>query len=80
MSQPNGPKYYVFCSDFKEHQDAGPWRSYDLESEGNSLDELLENAVYWQVDQDGGSLGDTPADDADAVSYIETWFAEQADQ
>lgn len=36
--------------------DAGPWRSYELYTEGNSLVELLGNATVTEVDQDGGEL------------------------
>ena len=60
---------------FKDHEDEGQWRSYDLETEGATLEECLENAVYWQTDQDGGSLGDIPADDDRAVAAIEKWWA-----
>lgn len=31
----------------------GPFRHYDLETEGTNLDELVDNAVIWEVDEDG---------------------------
>jgi hypothetical protein len=39
-----------------DYCDEGPWRSYQLETYGNSLDECLKNAGIEEVDQDGGSL------------------------
>lgn len=68
------PKYSITLPDFKDHQDSGVWRSYELQAEGNTLQELLDSAVYYMVDQDGGELGFKAADDADAVSYINTYF------
>jgi hypothetical protein len=43
--------------------DDGPFRSYQLQTEGATLLELVNNAYVWEVDQDGGdheggSLGD----------------------
>lgn len=69
--------FNLFEADFKDHQDEPPWRSYDLETEGDTLEELLDNAVYWQTDQDGGSLGEVPADDDEAQEYIIKWFHEK---
>lgn len=66
--------FTIECNDFKEHRDAGPWRSYDLHTEGSTLEELLNNAVYWQIDQDGGCLGYVSADDSIAVEYITTEY------
>jgi hypothetical protein len=64
----------ISCENFKDHEDEGRWRSYDLETEGETLEELLANAVYWQIDQDGGSLGEVEADDDHAVDYITKEF------
>jgi hypothetical protein len=67
-------KLSIFIEDCKEHEDSGAWRSYDLETEGETLDECLDNAVYWQVNQDGESLGGIPADDDLAIRLItEKW-------
>lgn len=38
------------------YQDCGPFRSYRLDSFGNSLEEMLDNATIAEVDQDGGEL------------------------
>lgn len=67
-------KHSIECADFKDHDDSGRWRSYDLETFGDTLDELLDNAIYWQTDQDGGSLGECAADDDAAVEYITKEF------
>lgn len=64
----------IECRDFKDHDEGGRWRSYDLETYGHTLEELLSNAVYWQTDQDGGSIGDVPADDPAAQEYIEAEY------
>jgi hypothetical protein len=56
-----------------DYQDEPPWRAFELFSEGRSVEELIESAVYWQIDQDGGSLGSIPADDPKAVEYIIEW-------
>ena len=77
MSNPNETWYSIEAPDFMDHQDCGPWRSYDLQAEGRSVDELIESAVYWQIDQDGGSLGDIPADDNRAVEFILNWCKER---
>lgn len=61
---------YMFFNDCKVHDGSGVFRSYDLETDGATLDECLENAVYWQVDQDGGSLGMIEADDDRAIDLI----------
>lgn len=31
------------------------FRSYELSTEGSSREELIDNAVIWEIDQDGGS-------------------------
>jgi hypothetical protein len=38
------------------YQDIRPWRSYHLESWGNSYDELIENALITEMSQDGEEL------------------------
>lgn len=65
-------KFEISFTDFKDQDDAG--RSYDLYTEGETLEECLERACYFMIDQDGGCLGDCPADDDAAVEYIiEKW-------
>lgn len=46
-------------------QDAGPWRSFRLYSEGSTFDELRANAWIEEVDQDGGTLRDYGLDKAE---------------
>lgn len=38
------------------YQDIGPWRSYHFNTSGDSLQELIDNAVVSEIDQDGGEL------------------------
>lgn len=57
-------KYSIEVSDFASpFADYGPWRSHDLSTEGNSLRELIDNAQVFEVDQDGGELGNYPLSD-----------------
>jgi hypothetical protein len=53
---PKQEKFYVsidedsgFCN-----EDEGGFRSYQLQADGESLNELLDSAMIWEVDQDGG--------------------------
>ena len=39
-----------------EYADSGPWRSYSLETSGDTLKDLFLNAQIAETDQDGGSL------------------------
>ena len=34
--------------------DDGPFRSYTLQASGTTLREVLDDAIIWEVDQDGG--------------------------
>lgn len=52
-----------------DYQDEGPWRSYGVQSEGSTIDELLENAYIYETDQDGGELNCYPIDDASNEVY-----------
>lgn len=46
------------CSHFEPR-----WASYDMIiTEGNTLEELLDNASVFVIDQDGGELGELSAD------------------
>ncbi len=49
-----------------DYRDSGPWRSYELQTEGNTELELLENAVVFELDQDGGELGDIAYEDCNS--------------
>jgi hypothetical protein len=60
----------ISISNVKDDSDDGRWCSYDLDTEGNTLDELLDNASYYMTDQDGGEIGFTEADDALAYELI----------
>jgi len=46
------------------YQDAGPWRSYHLSASGKNLEECLADAHIFEIDQDGGELGDFKLGDA----------------
>jgi hypothetical protein len=60
----NGPRpmlSYIpkFCIDTTldvQYRDIGPWRSYQLYTTGDSLDEMIKNATVSEIDQDGGDL------------------------
>lgn len=52
-----------------EYQDAGPWRSYGLESSGETIEELFENATIYETDQDGGEIDSYSIDDAEVEVY-----------
>lgn len=39
-----------------EYRDCGQWRDYYLESWGETLDELIDNATIAEIDQDGGEI------------------------
>lgn len=70
--------FNIFIPNFKQHEDQGRWRTYDLEAHGDTLDELIDSAVYWQTDEDGGEMGEVPADDVKAQSFIIDWYERQA--
>lgn len=73
-------KYEISAPDFREYEDEGPWRSLDLYTEGDTLEELLDSACYFMTDQDGGSLGEREADDDKAQAYIADEFNKQTRQ
>ena len=50
------------------------WSNKELTTYGNTLNELLDNASYFFIDQNGGELGDDVADDQDAINYITDWY------
>lgn len=47
-----------------DFQDSGPWRSYTLVGQGDTLEEFLDDAAIFEIDQDGGSLNDYSIFDA----------------
>lgn len=71
-------KYYIDYICLGEDSRFEPrYSSIKLSSEGSSYIELLENATYWWIDQDGESLADGPADDNRAVNFIKEWCEER---
>ncbi len=50
-------------------QDAGPWRSFHLDTHGETKEELLANATISEVDQDGGELHCYGTEDCCAEVY-----------
>jgi hypothetical protein len=47
----------------------GPFRSYFLSADGDTLDALLESAVIFEVDQDGEECVDYPIGDYSTEIY-----------
>lgn len=62
-------KYNIECDTGYPHEDCGRWRSYELVASGNTKEELLADAHIFEVDQDGGSLGDYPLEDTGGKLY-----------
>lgn len=56
-------RYSVDTDTGYAHQDEGPWRSYEVVAEGNTLDELIADAHIFEIDQDGGNLNDYPLEE-----------------
>jgi hypothetical protein len=48
----------------------------ELHTFGDNLGELLDNAAYFYIDQDGGEVSQGPADDEAAHDYIKEWYRE----
>lgn len=46
----------------------------ELHSYGDSLAELIDNATYSYIDQDGGEILTDVADDNDAIMHIEEYY------
>lgn len=60
------------CIDDSDH---GYWRGAStLVSEGDSLDELLDNATIYWSDQDGGEAGESEGDDDWCAELIQTEY------
>lgn len=38
------------------YQDAGPWRSYEAEGAGDTIESFLDSLTIIEIDQDGGEL------------------------
>lgn len=68
-------KYNIESADLGESDNYCPrWACKELSTYGDTLEELIDNAAYFFIDQDGGELDDSPADDNEAVEYIVKWF------
>lgn len=50
------PLYQIDTDIGIDFADAGPWRSYHLETTGDSFNEMVQNATVSEIDQDGGEL------------------------
>lgn len=70
------PKYSFEFTDLEGPDDKGLFLSAELITEGNTLEELLENAWYALIDQDGGEYGQREADDDYAAELITEKFNE----
>lgn len=64
------PSRYSWSGDLGiDYADQGAWRSYNLETSGDSLTELAKNAVIFEIDQDGGDLNNYSLEDASSEIY-----------
>ena len=50
------PKIEIDCDTEVEWCDDGPWRNYQLEASGDTLEQVLKSAQITEIDQDGGDL------------------------
>lgn len=39
-----------------DYRDIGQWRCYELFTSGNTLNECVDNATIYEIDQDGGEI------------------------
>lgn len=46
-----------------DYRDDGPWRSYELTTHGETVEQASDNASITEVDQDGGEIKTTGLDD-----------------
>lgn len=52
-----------------EYRNIGPWRCYGLESHGETIEELFDNAVISEIDQDGEEVQSYSIEFADNDVY-----------
>lgn len=64
------PTYSIDTELGIDFADEGQWRSYHLETSGDSFNEMAQNATVSEVDQDGGTIDAYGLDQAS--SEIET--------
>lgn len=50
------PTYQIDTEVGIDFADAGQWRSYHLETSGDSFNEMVQNATVSEIDQDGGTI------------------------
>jgi hypothetical protein len=50
------PKYSIETELPLDWADEGKWRSFHLYAHGDTLQELIDNAVISEIDQDGGEI------------------------
>jgi len=60
-----------------EYQGEGPWRSYHVESEGDNLEELLDNAIVYEIDQEGDVITEYKAKGSDIEEEAEDALTEE---
>ena len=61
-----------------DYRDSGPWRSYELSTYGNTVQELIDNATISEIDQNGGEITCYGYGDASlAVGYAVEYVCEQ---
>ena len=54
--RPAPKKYSCDIQDYQDFADEGQWRSYSLQAEGDTLDELFDDCTIFETDQDGGEI------------------------
>lgn len=52
-------KYHIDQDMNIDYQDEGPWRSYQLSGEGDTLAEFMSSLAVSEIDEDGAELGTT---------------------
>lgn len=67
---------YLYTFEMKDvkSSECGRFFSFDLYSEGNTLEDMIYNAVYIGIDQDGGEGPIREADDLKAELLITKWW------
>jgi hypothetical protein len=66
--------YSIEDIDFGESDKFHFFTNRQLFTFGDNLEELLDNAVYILIDQDGGEAGEERADDQGAIDYVTDWY------
>lgn len=73
-------KYSCEISDYKEFADSGAFRSFDLQAEGDTLDELLDDCHVFEKNQDGGDIRDYKECGTHEEKAIVKWFSEELER